>query len=308
MGRSVPRGRVVLAALLLAAGVLTGCGGDPAPTPAPDPDPDRVVVPKDDTVVIPEDDTVVVAEEEETPVETPPDDGCPENHPQPTTLKPIAPEYAYLVAQLFACINASGDSLYVDNRSLTVWQLWQPQYPPITEETGDTTLDTFRAVMAERPVTWLLLEPGQAIFFPTADGFLLLPEDAATAVWHTVLATETVRVNRALGSAGEEFGNGAPGRQVAADCGLAAFDAVKTITSLEELEQKRQQAPGLFVLDVFGLTTGAGGCADSVRAWQQVRQPAGPAFTDELTRAMAKTQQVSFFDDIVRYALQASPR
>ena len=281
MGPSVRRrSRVVLAALLLAAGVLTGCGAEPAPDSQREADPTS---------------------------ETAPTGGCPASHPQPDTLEPIGAEYAYLVAQLFACTDGA-NSLYVHNRSLTVWQLWQTQYPPITEETGDTTLDTFRAVMAERPATWLLLEPGQAIFFPTADGFLLLPEHAATAVWHTVLATETVRVNRALGSAGDEFGDGAPGRQVAADCGLAAFDAVKTITSLEELEQKRQQAPGLYVLDVFGLTTGAGGCADSVRAWQQVRQPAGPAFTDELTRAMAKTQQVSFFDDIVRYALQASPR
>jgi hypothetical protein len=233
---------------------------------------------------------------------------CPADHPYPTALAPIAPEFAYLVSQLFACTDATSSSLYVDNRSLVVWELVRPAYAASTEMTGDPKLDTFRFVMSQRPPTFLLLEPKRNLTFQMADGFLLLPHDAATAVWHTVLATETVTVNQALGAVGDELGSGTPGRKVAADCGLAAFDAVKTITSLEELEQKRQQAPALYALDIFGLTTGAGGCADSVRNWQQTRQPAGPAFTDELIRSITKTQQASFFDDVVRYALQASPR
>lgn len=288
------RGRVAFAALLLAGAALTGCTDDPEPSPAPAPAPDPTVLPDE-----PEPPT------DPEPTAEPAPAGCPDTHPQPFTLEPIAPEFANVVAQLFACTDADSSSLYVDNRSLVVWQLMQPEYPATTEATGeDVTLDTFRFVMSQRPPTLLLLEPNRALTIPLAKGFRLMPDDAATAVWLTVMATETVVENYALGPVADELGADAPGRKAAADCGLAAFDAIKT---LPDLEQKRQQAASLYVQDMLGLTTGAGECADSVRTWQQARQPAATAFTDDLARALTVTQEASAFDDVFRYVRLANP-
>lgn len=302
------------AVLLLLTGVLVGCGepsaedGGQAPPVAPGPSwetgPPEEPEPSWEPDPTEEPDPPPLA----SPAGASPDSGCPSTHPLPFTLTPIAPEFADVVADLRACTDLGQRELYVENHSMAVWELLNPQLPPFTGMTGDVKVDTFRAVMANRPPTHRLLEPKRAMSFSMADGFFLLPHDAATALWHTQLAVESLAQNHALGSAGDVLAGGAPGRKVAADCGLAAFDAVKALRSLDELERKRQQAPSLFVLDMMGLTSGTGECASSARHWQQTRRPTAPAFTDELSRELAETYQAGSFDKVVRMVMRANPR
>lgn len=288
-----------LAALLLVVTFLVGCDDQDA-EPSSDAAGPVIELPAED---------LEPPAEPEPPVAVEPANDCPSSHPREFTLTPLAPEFADLVADLYACTDESETSLHVENRSLAVWELVDPQLPPVMDITGDVKVDTFRSLLASRgSPPHRLLEPGRAMWFSMADGFLLLPDDAATALWQSLLATESVAKDHGLGALGDEFAGGAPGRKVAADCGLAAFDAVKALRGLEELEQKRQQAPSLYVLDTLSLATGTSQCATSLQDWRRASKPTAPAFTEAFESSLARTHQVGSFDDAVRWALLVNPR
>jgi len=296
-----------LGALLLSGALLVGCGdpdavsdnpGDaapPAPQTSPAPPPESAPAP-------------TIPQSSSSPTGQVQSGVCPVSHPAAYRLTPLTPAFADLVSDLFACTDTTGSSLHVENQSLVVWQLVNPALPAYAERTGDTVVDVFRGLMAQRPPTNLLLEPKRFVSFPMTEGFLLLPHSEATAVWQTVEATASVVEDYQLGDLADELADGSPGRQVVVDCGLAAFDAVEDIPTAEDSRQQLEQAPSLFVIDQLGLGAGVTDCASSLRTWQQARQPTAPAFADNFARELAQTHKTGLFSSVVRVVQQVSPR
>lgn len=235
-----------------------------------------------------------------SPPESSPDEGCLVSHPRRTELIPIAPLYEDLVEDLRACLDEAETTLWVANDSLWVWVLETPPLSPDLAPTGDPKVDAFRALWSERSPTHLQLEPGRALTLDLGEGFLLLPDAAATTLWQTISATATFGVDRGLDAAGQVFAGDSPGRSVMASCGLASYDAIETALASAELEQKAQQAPILFIQEALGLGTSTSACGDALEDWRRSRQPHLPALADDFALQLGQQHSTSAYDRLIR--------
>lgn len=228
---------------------------------------------------------------------------CPDAYEQSVALTSVNLQTRWNLLGVLACYDYDTGRLHLENESLVPWTLDSPLLrPPIPAPAGDNAMlvQLFREALAARAPSLLVIEPGESWNFPGTPQQLNLHVDPAlSTLWQTYVGMKNASEGKVRDGFVRLVASRSASRQVATQCGLAAYDAVKYARSSG---QQVLQNPTLYVVDSLGLTQQTRGCGAALQQLADTQPRKQVLLTaDDLARELHAPQTSGVIDDVMRW-------
>lgn len=228
-----------------------------------------------------------------------PDEGCPVT--QPLRLQPV-PETeaeATLVNELVVCTDAdSQQTLLTNTDDDAVWVIDRPSGLRWDETANDltesATVQAFRASVRQVYESDLLtLEPGVSATLDVHPSEVHLYLDTGVQlVWSSIALFRDTVIEQSTNALQSLLSRGSPGRQMVVECAVYGYGAIDSLATFE--------TPHAALVNVLGLVSGSGGCAEAVNRYQLSRgQQPSVLITDLAAHAESTRPWANIADDLL---------